>query len=215
MKGMLGLAGDFLDRLANPVHGQDTNEIYAMRLAELVERDREMIGELARLRLEGEDVDLLTPEAWFWYVGWTRSAGAPRPDALLDALYGRARDMLLRFRVLEWVVTDFELNQNFETSPERPYTLDSFPDAWLGGRLRATLGAGQPEERYRASEELVLMLIQLGTPSSVEAARTLLGHREEPGPRLREAVTRLLGALPTQTGEDRELRDAWLRRLGL
>ncbi len=214
MKGLLGLASDFLDRLANPAYGLETNESYSLRFAEVAERDPEFMPNILELALEAEDVELLTPSGWFWYLDLKSSAGQRMSDSLLNALYDRGRDTFVRFRVLESVVTLSSVNEPFAGLSDELYPLEAYPDSWLAGRLRSAVAEGT-EERYRTAEELLLMLIQLGTPASIQAARSLLAHQWAWRDRLREQARGLLSRLVVETDEDAPSRDAWFDRLGL
>ena len=71
MSGLLSLARDYLERMANPVYGFAVNEEYSLRFAQLLETDG-FESSLRREVQELRDTEELTSNGWLWLMGGQR-----------------------------------------------------------------------------------------------------------------------------------------------
>jgi hypothetical protein len=218
MKGLLGTSADFIDRLANPGHGVDVNEAYGLRLAELFTRDPEFLDRLDEDELYATDVDLVSTSSWLWLLALRRAGDRRLSDDLLHALWDSTPEPVVRLQVLETVTNYGPTVEGFAArGSERWASIHDVPDRWLAARVLRAVEPGREEDtRAEVSEvplaparELVIMLLQVGNPVSLDTARVLLAHEWDGRARLIEMTRSLLGGLDPGT------RDDWFGRLGL
>ena len=212
MKGALGLAGEFLDRLANPVHGVDHNEAHAARFHELIERDPELRAALLRSDLDAGDVDLLSTTGWLWYLTWRRSEGASLPaEEFVEALFRSTGDLVVRLRIVDLAASDPALIR--AVSEARPnLALEATPPSWLRSRLLGLVPAAAPDDAAVQAQQMALLLLQVGTDVARIYLRALLAERSRFRDALRESVT---SAVVYSTGGDEEAVSQWRRDLGI
>lgn len=222
MKGILGLAAAFIDRMENPVYGPAENEAYSARFAELVERDEELRNLLGAADLGSPDVDLLSTAGWLWFLKWLRDEEIPMPrGAFLDALYDHVGDPVARLEIVDAVVSTPALVREFRAL-ERRVSLEELPGFWLRDRL---LGIVQPvrrgDERESLDEhlppklsqaiELASILLQSGNVVALTILRALLTHPWRHQAELQKIVDERLRI----STEDRQDQAEWRSRLGL
>ena len=216
MKGVLGLAADFLDQLANPAYGTEENERHAIRFNELLARDAELRETLARSDLRREDVDLLSTQAWLWYLAWRRSEGAALPDdSFVDALFDRTADPVVRLKIVEAAATDPGLSHFRDY--EKRWQLETVPASWLGRRLVVLTRRGGGEQAPAEAEsgealEMAMLLLQVGNDAARAYLRAFLAEQWRFQGLLREVVQE---ALVAATGEDETALAQWRGELGL
>src|SRR4029450_13257633 len=132
MRGVLGLAADFIDRMTNPAPGQEENAAYAARFAELLERDDGLQSQLLASDLGPDDIDLLGLQGWLWYLNWLATRGVLPGEAFLTALYEDADDSLLRLLVVEAVATNPRVAGPYrDRSPGEMVGMMQLPSSWL------------------------------------------------------------------------------------
>jgi len=96
------LLADFIERLTDPRFGTATNEVYAVRLATVLDADPESAVEFANRALRPADLAELSLGAWLWYLAWRRQRSDQPPEvAFLDALYDSSAEPIVRFRVVQ------------------------------------------------------------------------------------------------------------------
>lgn len=222
MKGVLGLGADFFDRLANPANGGETNEAYAARFAELLDRDAELLtASLSPSDLDDGDVDLLPIHAWLWYLSWLATHGTLPGDGFLTALYEDVGDSLLRLLVVEAIVTNPVAVQGYADLRDLQAPLSELPPTWPRNRLLTLLASATgdhpevagaaPDEVIDEVGELATALLQIANPVSVATLRALLGF-PWPG---RAALVRLVDDRLAASGADEDRLAQWRRLLGI
>jgi hypothetical protein len=180
MSGLLALARDYIERMANPVYGFSTNEEYSQRFGELVETegfDQSLRGEVETLR----DTDTLTSNGWLWLLGWARSRRIRLNEDLLLTLFEQWASVPARCAIIELATMGVE--RDLWTS----FSIQEFPDSFLAQLLRRSVainGNNLGEMPTRApslptahAENLLIVLMQVGTPLTVAAASALLRHQ--------------------------------------
>ena len=86
MSDLLALARDYIDRMANPIHGIAVNEDYALRFARLLEREgfeAALADEIRALT----DKEALSSHGWLWIIRWARSRQIDILEDLLLELF--------------------------------------------------------------------------------------------------------------------------------
>jgi len=228
MKGFLGLASDFIEKMANPAYGTQVNESYGLRLAQLLDQDREAVGELAHMsELDAGDLSLLTTDGWLWLLGWMKSHGTRPSDDLLHSLFDNSNSLVLRLHVVEAVTTTADLKRTKEGWRESPPNVREFPESWLRTRMEKSVIISGPETRIERGEaalqldpenvqaavaesfELAMLLLQVGNESAMLALRSLLAHPWNGAELLRAHIAQLFSGL------DEETRRNWYLALGL
>lgn len=227
MKGFLGLASDFIEKMANPAFGVQINESYSLRLAQLLADDKEASMALTHMSdLDGQDLNLLTTDGWLWLLGWMKSHGNRPPDNFLHSLFDTTNYLALRLRVVETVTATVN-REAMERWRETRFDVYEFPESWLRTRMRRAVAVRMPEDRRERGDdawlpeqtsvvtavaesfELATLLLQVGDETAIMAARSLLAHRWIGAESLQSNIIRLFGGL------DEETRREWLSMLGL
>lgn len=228
MKGFLGLASDFIERMSNPAFGTQVNESYGLRLAQLLAHDKEMASAMTGMNdLQDWDVSLLTTDGWLWLLGWMKSHGTRPPDAFLHSLFDSTNYLPVRLRVVEAVTATAGLERFRDRHRESPPDIREFPESWLRTRMVRAVGPQELERRRERdgeprflgpenvdlavaeSVELATLLLQVGNETALLTARSLLAHRWKGSERLRTHITQLFSGL------DEETRSKWYFELGL
>lgn len=187
MNSLLELASDFLERLADDVHGRATNDAYALALERILEEDPELA---ARLRsVDESDVWTLSSAAWWWFLSDAQRRGRSLGEDFQAALYARSRSPILRYKVIEGALRD-----DRESVDRRPLP------AWLEHVMDDAVFAAK-RGNAEAAEQLLRALLQAGDDTARRAFALMFGRCP---PALREHVGRLLD------GVDEEVRDGWL-----
>jgi hypothetical protein len=219
MKGVLGLAADFLDQLSNPAQGVEDNESHTARFHDLISRDPELRATLLGAELHAGDVDLLSTPAWLWYLAWRRSQGASVPaEEFIQALFDSTGDLVVRLKIVEAAATDPVLARSSEGERERARVpLEAAPASWLRTRLLGIVRAAGREEAggeiaYVQAEEMAVLLLQVGNDTAYTYLRALLAEPWRFQAQLREFVR---GVVIAGAGEDEETVARWRRDLGL
>jgi hypothetical protein len=215
MKGVLGLAADFFDRLSNPMHAAEEHESYSARLHELLSRDAELGETLMRADLGSADVDLLSTPAWLWYLSWRRSQGAPLPaEEFIDALFERTGDLVVRLEIVEAAATDPALARWLERE-RTTASLEDAPPSWLRTRLlalsRQESRAEAAADRVVQATEMAVLLLQVGNDMAYIFLRAWLA---EPTPFQGELRRLVEEVIRSSAGGDEESVAQWKRDLG-
>jgi hypothetical protein len=202
MNGLLAIAEAFLERMTNPLYGNEVNDQYTLRFNQLLAEDRAFASSFASMSLDPEDVDSLPICAWPWYLQW-RMEHAPPPSAdFLDALYESTEDPAVRFTVTQSALSDHpadpDAGYGANQAPERSGGQDTalsrefapgrrrrpqIQSRWLRTRVNR-LARDRDPARAGEAEEFAVYLLQLGDPDSLAALRGLIDDR----PELREAL---------------------------
>jgi hypothetical protein len=218
MKGVLGLAADFLDQLSNPAQGVEDNEIHAARFQELISRDPEVRATLLGAELDAGDVDLLSTPAWLWYLTWRRSQGASVPaEAFVDALFESTADLVVRLKIVEAVATDPALAPRGEGEKLARISLEAAPASWLRTRLIGIVRAAGREDAdgeiaYLQATEMAVLLLQVGNDTAYTYLRAVLAEPWRFQEDLREFVREVVIA---GAGRDENTVEQWRRDIGL
>lgn len=204
MNGLLAIAEAFLERMTNPLYGNEVNDQYTLRFNQLLAEDQEFTRSFASMSLGPEDVDSLPICAWPWYLQWRMERAAPPSDGFLDALYESTEDPAVRIAVTQSALSDLPANtpagpdagdaaDGADKAPARsgePGTALSreFPPGprrrpeirsrWLRTRVNRLAGARDPA-RAAEADEFATYLLQLGDPDSLAALRRLIEERPE------------------------------------
>jgi hypothetical protein len=222
MSDLLILARDYIEKMANPVYGFTINEDYSIRFARLLERDgfeNLLTGEIR----EVHDRDALTSYGWLWLMGWAKSRSIDLSEALLLELFDEWSSVFIKCTILE-LATQRTENARTDRGAVR---LSDFPNRFLRNVMVAAISTKRPdvpeqdpfrperEERpfieplsMGRSESLLVALLQVGTPVTLDAASVLLRHECEGQEQLRAFFWVLFDAL------DPETRTEWRRQLG-
>jgi hypothetical protein len=209
MSDLLTLARDYIERMANPVYGYSTNEDYSMRFAKLLESegfDAQLRGEIEGLR----DRDALTSYGWLWLIGWAKSRRIDLAEGLLVELFQEWWSVYARCAVIDLATQ--RAGDQFPFSRDNP--LGEFPNPFLA---KIMLLATEPREAESSAAELgrptglaesvLVALLQVGRPITLEAASVLLRHHWKGQHQLLEFFWALCNSL------DPETREAWIERL--
>jgi hypothetical protein len=184
MNSLMGMVADFLDHLADPVFGRQTNEAYSMRLGILLDNDEHLSEQLANSDLSPDDVPTLSLASWMWYLRWRalRSGQVPG-DAFLTRLYDSTTEPVVRLRVVEAVVRHSrDYLADIDTEREQR-GLSGLPDNWLRQRMYSIIDENQPEQGEALATpaeqawELSGYLFQLGDEFSLITLSGLLAER--------------------------------------
>jgi hypothetical protein len=194
--------------MANPVYGYTTNEDYSMRFAKLLESEgfEDQLGEEIRTL---RDRDALTSHGWLWLIGWAKSRNIDLAEDLLVDLFEEWWSVYARCAIIDLAT---HRNEGQLRSTDNP--LNEFPNRFLA---KIMLLATKPEEAEGSTNELsrqtgraesvLVSLLQVGRPITLEAASVLLRHHWKGQAQLLEFFWALCNSL------DRETRDAWVERL--
>ena len=150
MSGLLTLARDYLDRMANPVYGFATNEDYALRFAQLLGTD----GFEDRLRNEIQELrdrEAFTSNGWLWLIGWARSRRIDLSEDLLLELFWEWSSVPARCAVVDLATYRFEKDLRADV------TLGDFPNRFLAVIMRDATEISKEGERR---DDLSLILSQ-------------------------------------------------------
>lgn len=135
MNSSLALASDFIERAANPAFGLDVNEEYALRWA-VMRQTADPLPNLQINELRPEDIEVLSPDAWFW-LGSSLTVNDPElPIALVDALFQATADEFYRLRVADMSLRHPSLSKRYTIAPR---ALGEMPSSWARDRLRRLL----------------------------------------------------------------------------
>jgi hypothetical protein len=218
MSGLLSLARDYIERMANPVYGLAMNEEYSLRFAQLLETE----GFESSLRREIEalhDADELTSNGWLWLFGWAKTRQIELEQELLLDLFNEWSSIVARCAIVDVAIHQYRP----EVRMSRDLPLGEFPHPMLARMLRdATEVTEAREERidrpssqlvYRRptirAEDLLMVLLQVDDPITIAAASTLLRHRWEGHEQLNTYLRELA------TTWDNETRGVWSDALGV
>ena len=185
MSGMLSLARDYMERMANPVYGFAVNEDYSLRFAQLLETE----GFESSLRREIEelrDTEELTSNGWLWLIGWAKARRIELEEELLLDLFNEWSNISARCAIVDLAIHQYRP----EVERSRVFPLGEFPHPFLARILRRAteVPAGQearidrpmPHPAYWRSasraEDLLVVLLQVDDPITIAAAATLLRH---------------------------------------
>jgi len=211
MKGILGLAAEFLDGLTDPARSVEEHELHAARFAELLARDPQLGELLTGSDLGAADVDLLSTAAWLWYLTWLRSSGVGLPGpAFLDALFDSTGDHLVRLKIVEAAATDATIGREDRGPGGRP---PGDSQAWLTRRIRRLATAEDGEQAFEEANDFALYLLQVGNDTAQEYLRDLLARDGPHRDSLRRSVIQILeNAAAAGDGSEME---RWRDELGL
>ena len=236
MNALLGIAADFLERIADPAYGKESNEGYSLRFATLLDRDPRFAGQLANAYLEAEDLTSLSLAGWLWYLRWRGPLSEQLPSSeFLDALYDATTEPIIRLRVVDAVVSHPATQRSTAIAQEtadRGHGLARLPDSWLRRRMESLVGR-EPDahddrehnahddrepgahdddaSHVEAAWELTVYLLELGDDVSVTALRALL---DEPW-RGNQELTGRVNQLLDRPGLDSDAVEQWRNQLGL
>jgi len=215
MSGLLSLARDYLDRMANPVYGLAVNEEYSLRFAQLLETDG-FESSLRREVKELRDTEELTSNGWLWLMGWAKTREIEVKDDLLLDLFNQWSSISARCAIVDLAIHQYRPDLRVS----RGLPLSEFPHPLLARMLHdATEIVDEREQRIDRSrrearrtgraEDLLLVLLQVEAPITIAAASTLLRHQWDGHEQL---VTYLRELAATWDGETRGL---WGEALGV
>ncbi|MGA2075315.1 MAG: hypothetical protein ABSH52_17630 [Terriglobia bacterium] len=206
MSELLALARDFIEKMANPVYGYATNEDYSARFAELLRSE----GFEGRLREEISTLrrpDALTSYGWLWVIGWAKSRRIPLPDDLLTELFEEWSSVFARCAIVDLATAELEYEPR-----GRDLSVQDFPSPFLvsimtsatelGEEIYPTAELGRPSGR---AESVLIALLQVGRPITLDAASALLRHEWRGQRQLLEYFWTLCNSL------DPETREVWIR----
>ena len=220
MKGILGLAAAFIDRMQNHVYGPTENEAYSARFAELIGRDEDLHRLLSSSDLGSQDVDLLSTAGWLWFLKWLRDEEMPMPKGgFMDTLYDHVRDPVARLEVLDTVISEPALVREFRTFEDRSVTLEGLPRFWLRDRLLEIVQGRDEREssneqfppRLAQTIEIASFLLQSGNVVALTTLRALMTHPWQYQGALQGIIDE---RLRISTGDEQDWAQ-WRNRLGL
>jgi hypothetical protein len=214
MSGLLTLARDYIERMANPVYGFATNEDYSLRFAKLLATEG-FEGSL-RDEIQGlRDKEALTSNGWRWLIGWARSRRIELPEELLVELFEEWSSVSARCSIVDLAT------YRAQVEPKANVRLRDFPNQFLASIMRGATEIGEDhprgddrpgQEPWRLTgraESVLVVFLQVGTPLTLGAASALLRH-QWPG---HEQLFEFLRVLATTL--DSETRRVWSERLDL
>lgn len=215
MSGLLSLARDYLERMANPVYGFAVNEEYSLRFAQLLETDG-FESSLRREVRELRDAEELTSNGWLWLMGWAKTKEIEIEVDLLFDLFNQWSSIPARCAIVDLAIHQYTPDGHVS----RGLPLSDFPHPLLARMLRdATEIADERERRIDRprreprrtgrAEDLLLVLLQVEAPITIAAASMLLRHQWEGHEQL---VTYLRELAATW---DVETRALWGEALGV
>lgn len=219
MNGLLAIAEAFLERMTNPLYGNEVNDQYTLRFNQLLAEDRQFASSFASMPLGPEDVDSLPVCAWPWYLQWRMERAAPPSADFLDALYESTEDPAVRLTVTQSALSERpaapdagdDATDGAEQAPERfgerdtALSRESAPRSrarpqiqsrWLRTRVNR-LARDHDPARAGEADEFAVYLLQLGDPDSLTALRRLVDER----PELRETLAGYLADAGLDPGD--------------
>jgi hypothetical protein len=230
MNGFLAIAEAFLERMTNPLYGNEMNDQYSLRFNQLLAEDREFADSFANLSLDPEDVGTLPVCAWPWYLQWRLERAAPPSPDFLDALFESTEDPAVRMAVTQSALSDIpedvpdhaDMTGDAGEEPTRPVALEAdatrelFPgrrrrpeirSRWLRTRVNRLAGDRDPARAVAEAEDLAIYLLQLGDPDSLAVLQSLVEERQGLG--------EVLGQYLAEAGLDSGDADRWRSEHGL
>jgi hypothetical protein len=228
MSSLLELAADFFDRMANPAHGAQVNEEYALRLAALL--DGELESRLTEEARRLSDAQALTPHGWMWVLGWSKAHEVRLDDALLTALCEQWESSTFKAMVIENAI-GFQHDNVEASAPAATFSIDDVDGTWLRELIRRAVQItpsdnDQPDPRQaefpgnsrnasesivrrhsRHAHSLLVALLLVDQYVTLNAASALLRHPWVGRPALLESFEARVMAL------DPESQSIWLQRL--
>jgi hypothetical protein len=241
MNALLGIAADFLERIADPAYGKESNEGYSLRFATLLDSDPNFARQLANVDVKAEDLTSLSLAGWLWYLRWRGPLSEQLPSSeFLDALYDATAEPIVRLRVVDAVVSHPATRPSTTVAQEtadRGQGLARLPDGWLRRRMESLVrrerGAHDDDAanvdddaanvdddaanvdddaaNVNAAWELAVYLLELGDDVSVTALRALL---DEPW-RGNQVLTARVNQLLDRPGLNSAVVEQWRNQLGL
>jgi hypothetical protein len=172
MNSSLALASDFIERAANPVFGLDVNEEYALRW-EVMRQTADPVPNLRINELKPEDIEVLSPEGWFW-LGSSLTANDPElPTALVEALFQSTADEVYRLKVADMSLRHPRLSLRYA---DARLALREMPSSWARDRLQRLLS--ETEVGPDGLSEMTLILLQVANKPSLLLLRGLRRNRQ-------------------------------------
>ncbi len=197
MNSSLALASDFIERAANPAFGLDVNEEYALRW-EVLRKTADPVPDLRLNELKPEDIELLSPDGWFWFGSSLTPNDPELPTTFVEALFQSTDDEVYRLKVADMSLRHPGLSLRYADARG---TLRDMPPSWAKDRLqRLTFDSRLGPAGLR---EMTSILLQVANKPSL----LLLGGLRRDQPRLVDGVIERLPWVGSELG-------AVLQRLG-
>jgi hypothetical protein len=199
MSALLELARDYLDRMVNPVYGLSTNEEYSLRFAKLL-RTEEFEKGLRREIAEVDDIDTLTSHGWMWLLAWAKATGLRLPNNLLVQLFEEWSNVFAKSEVLNLATMDFEGH-----IPSTEQRITQYPHPFLAKILDAAVSRPEVVESSEfpiatdRAEDVLISLLQVGRPITLNAASVLLRHHWPGQERLNDFFWTVANSLDEET----------------
>jgi hypothetical protein len=215
------LATDFIDRMANPAFGIQTNEQYALKFAQLLSSEgftQDLSNQMSRL--EKRDIDQLSSHGWLWVLNWSKGNEVKLDDELLHSLMQKFRSVFVQAMIIETATLS-------ESDQDLGRTRRESDGGWLYEEIRRSVEINlessdtfQDEDfRERAnritegavlrSERLLIGLLQVGSQRTLSAATQLLKYPWQGQSKLH------LIFYTVWSEQDEQTRSAWLAALGI
>ena len=191
MSDLLFLAKDFIERMANPAYGVVANEVYALQFAMLLQREGFEQKFLQEIR-EVQDREVLSSHGWLWLIGWAKSRNIDLPTNLLVELFEEWSDVFVKTNVLDLATR----NTQYKHPGDIDISIDNFPDEFLRRVMLAAVRIEREDSRefepnfdeeekllipevvpaIGHAEALLISLLQVGRPITLNAASTFLSY---------------------------------------
>lgn len=208
---------DFLERAAEETDDLGLTEADSIRLNLLLEH-QEFAKIFASTALEPDDIELMSTDAWVWYLQWRSSRAEPPSSDFLSALYDSTEDQLIRNEIVESLVVAARYARTPTSTPSADWGIHDIPMAWIRQQFLAASASAQQREHVESSylrldegqraADIVSNLLMLGDDYSIGAIRAFLQANP---PDRADLTARALEWISETNGR---IRSEWLRNLG-
>lgn len=175
MSTLLTLAADFFEKMQNPEYGSVTNDEYSHRFALLIrgERNIERIStEIVQLRRENE----LTAGGWLWVLKWAKARRLKLNKELLISLAKSYASVPMLFPIVSYSTAFSEWEPHTDIYSIQDSRFGIIGDIMSFGVREPIDGEEIENIDVHYSESLLLALLQVEHPMTLDAARSLLNH---------------------------------------
>jgi hypothetical protein len=202
MSGLLNLAADYIERMANPVFGISTNEDYAIKFGKLLES--EGFGTQLRKEVEAlKDPDALSSHGWLWLFEWAKSTNTNLDPSLLQQLFHEWASPFARAEIIRLATRNYEGETRFDIRRG----IINFPEPFLAHIMSDVTTSPEGDDAERQSlrstraQSVLVTFLQTGSPIALDAASALLQHEWQGQPALLNFFRVLLENLDAETQE--------------
>ncbi len=200
MSDFLALGREYIDKMANPAHGLAVNEEYSIHFARLLRSEEfefRLREEIEQLR----DRTTLTSYGWLWLLGWAKSKQIRLSEELLFRLFTEWSSVFMRCAVVD-AATEEHTGRRGENAFLTHVVATATQDI--------ALERGSEQQRETSigmAESLLIALLQVGKPVTIDTASHLLWREWKGQEQLIEFYWSVWETL------DEETQQVWIERI--